>query len=227
MRLAEKTVELNFCKSFPQAIGHDLLWFGLTQKQEARAGFDACARIGSTLMLFQLKASNVVLKDGTRRFKAEHNQMQTLRNQVKANRSVYYVLPVVGTTVELCGGLCFSHCSRYLDVSRLPSTIPPPLAKGKNPPAMRKNNCHYIDVSPTLTKATIHSDPFDVPLLGIEDIGRANKIAAERPDSGVRHNHHEATMQPLEREADAGAFDEFWSAMRLINRRALVCAYAV
>lgn len=41
VRLLEKTFELNFCNQFERAIGKEILWFGLTQKQEAKLGFDA------------------------------------------------------------------------------------------------------------------------------------------------------------------------------------------
>ena len=44
MRIAEKTIELNFCAQLT-ARCRGLLWFGLTQKQEAAAGFDACTRL--------------------------------------------------------------------------------------------------------------------------------------------------------------------------------------
>ena len=41
MRLSEKTFELNFCSQFAQLWGHyNIKWFGLTQRQEAKAGFD-------------------------------------------------------------------------------------------------------------------------------------------------------------------------------------------
>lgn len=227
MRVAEKTVELNFCKGFPRVVGHDLLWFGLTQKQEAKAGFDACAKSGSTLLLFQLKASRVVLKDGTRRFSAEHDQMQILRNQVKPNRRVYYVLPVIGTTAEICGGLCFSHCSRYLDVSKLPGTIPSPLAKGKSPPAIRKNNCHYIDMAPSLKKATVHSDPFEVELLGAGDL--ASTYEDPERIEGERHSDtHQHQMKPISGVSPATEdFREFWSALCRIDRTGLFGSFAV
>ena len=213
MRISEKTVELNFCKGLPLVLGRDLFWFGLTQKQEAKAGFDACVKYGATLLLFQIKTSRIVLKNGSRRFLAEHDQMQMLRNQVKENRRVYYVLPVVGTTPEVCNGLCFSHCSRYLDVSKLPVTIPPPLAKGKAPAIIRKSNCHYIYMEMNLKMATIHSDPFEVILLSPDDLAREMQI--------LRHGPSSKTNQ------ESSEFDEFWSVISRINRTGLVGAYAV
>lgn len=59
MRLSEKTLELNICAQATKYVGAqtNLLWFGLTQKQEACAGFDACTRLGGRLLVFQFKAS--------------------------------------------------------------------------------------------------------------------------------------------------------------------------
>lgn len=223
MRIAEKTVELNFCKGLPKALGRDLLWFGLTQKQEARAGFDACAKIGGKLFLFQVKASRILLSNGSRRFLAEHSQMQTLRDQATPSRQIYYVLPVVGTTLEICDGLCFSHCSRYLDVSRLPKTIPFPFAKGKSPPTVRKSNCHYIDVASTLNKATIHSKPFDADLLSIEGLVRSMELDAQSAGRVFHQDRRQAMEMPIRRSDE---FDQFWSALCRVDRSGLFGAFA-
>ena len=37
MRLPEKTLELNFCAQFSEAFAGEVIWFGLSQRQEARA----------------------------------------------------------------------------------------------------------------------------------------------------------------------------------------------
>lgn len=216
MRIPEKTIELNFCRGFLNNSGHDIIWFGLTQKQEAKAGFDACARLGSKLILFQIKASNKVLKkNGARRFLAEHNQMQTLRNQVKNNRLIYYVLPIVGNTLEPCSGLCFSSCSLYLDVAMLPTVIPPPNAKGKIPIKLRKNNCHYIDSHPDRMKAVIHSEPFEIKLLSADDLER--KLA----------EYFQPQKKTLKDDDTVHDFDEFWNSLSMVDRRNLVGAYAI
>lgn len=227
MRIPEKTIELNFCKGFPQLLGHDLIWFGLTQKQEAKAGFDACARSNSTLMLFQLKASNNLLKNGTRRFLAEHDQMQVLRNQVKKNRLVYYVLPIIGTTPEIIHGLCFSHCSRYLDISQLPPTIPFPYAKGTKPPTKRKNNCHYVDLAPNLATATIHSDPFEVKLLSADDLKNTlNSREENLPENSEFIKWHQQ-QAVLEENSNSREFHEFWASISRVNRSSLMAAYRI
>lgn len=226
MRIAEKTVELNFCKGFPLVLGRDLLWFGLTQKQEARAGFDACAKAGSALLLFQLKASRTVLSDGSRRFIAEHQQMQVLRNQVRTNRHVFYVLPTIGTTVEICHGMCFSHCSRYLDVSRIPKVVPKPFAKGKSPPVVRKNGCHYMDMDASLSKVTIHSDPFTIDLVhanGMREL--LSSFVQEEPQRQAR-NTEQAGFQVRRESESIGSFEKFWQELDGVDRTALIGAHA-
>lgn len=225
MRISEKTIELNFCKGFPLVLGHDLFWFGLTQKQEAQAGFDACTKTGSTLLLFQLKASRHVLRNGSRRFVAEHDQMQTLRDQVRKNRHIYYVLPVVGTTSEICSGLCFSHCSRYLDISQLPKTIPHPLAKGANPPTVRKTNCHYIDMAATLATAIIHSDPFEVDLLDGNELANSVELSGQGIERPNTYHQERPTKEPSKTCIGSEEFEAFWKALRKTDRTGLFGAY--
>ena len=43
-RLSEKTLELNFASQLNHRCGGTLLWFGLTQKQEAECGFDIATK---------------------------------------------------------------------------------------------------------------------------------------------------------------------------------------
>jgi len=57
MRLSEKTIELTFCHQFGRLASSGLIWFGLTQKQESIAGFDACTKMRGRLLIFQFKAS--------------------------------------------------------------------------------------------------------------------------------------------------------------------------
>lgn len=201
MRISEKTVEINFCKGLPNIVGKDLFWFGLTQEQEARAGFDVCTKLNGTLFLFQIKASRVVLKNGARRFRAAHDQMQVLRNQATSKkRKVFYVFPSAGTTMDMCGINCFSRCSQLLDVSLLPAVIPLPLAKGKT--TSRLSGDHYIDVLPG--KATIHSDPFEVKLF--------------KPDHllAILAEDHNAVRS--ENSASNNEFSMFWESISRIPR---------
>jgi hypothetical protein len=55
MRISEKTVELNFCSQFTRLFNGGIIWFGLTQRQEAQAGFDACTKVGGLLFSFSSK----------------------------------------------------------------------------------------------------------------------------------------------------------------------------
>src|ERR1700686_3423585 len=79
MKLAEKTLELTLCHQLgatlfpwpawpaPHGVPQPI-WFGLTQKQEAAAGFDAVTRLhGDRLLLLQFKAGRK-LKNGSVRF---------------------------------------------------------------------------------------------------------------------------------------------------------------
>ena len=86
MKLSEKTLELNICAQVSKHVGtkQQIFWFGLTQKQEAKAGFDACTKLGGRLLVFQFKASNRLLKSKERVFLAPHDQLAALRNQVKS-----------------------------------------------------------------------------------------------------------------------------------------------
>ena len=94
--------------------------------QEARAGFDACTRLGGRLFIFQFKASAYVLRSGARQFVAERDQMQQLRNRCNANRAIFYVFPMIGTTLELANNPDLIGNTWLLDVTELPATISPP-----------------------------------------------------------------------------------------------------
>ncbi|OIQ60534.1 hypothetical protein MTIN_18810 [Moorella thermoacetica] len=160
MRLSEKTIELNFCAQSSAFLNQRLIWFGLTQKQEAKAGFDACTRVNGRLMIFQFKASNMNIRGG-RRFNAPHNQMQNLINRVRHfQRSVFYVFPLIGTTYELeyNNGDILSN-TWLLDVATIPP-LPLPTTRRGTP---RSKGIHYIDVIPP--KAIIHSEPVEVNLI--------------------------------------------------------------
>lgn len=105
MKLSEKTLELNICAQFSAHLkgAANVFWFGLTQKQEAKAGFDACVKLHGRLLIFQFKASNKLLKHtGDRKFLASHSQLCALHSRAKrAARSVFYALPLVGNTAEM------------------------------------------------------------------------------------------------------------------------------
>jgi hypothetical protein len=107
MKLSEKTLELNICAQVSSHLRGRAkpFWFGLTQKQEAKAGFDACTKLNGRLLIFQFKASNNVLKNGDRKFLAPHYQMSALsRVAGSMARSVFYAFPLVGNTLEIKDG---------------------------------------------------------------------------------------------------------------------------
>lgn len=158
MRISEKTIELNFCAQLNRKSKYELTWFGLTQKQEARAGFDACARLGGRLVLFQFKASNHTMSTGARRFMASHDQLDALRTRCRSVRSVFYAFPLIGTTLELATKRDLLANTWLLDVHDL-RTLPPPTGRSGR---LRKNGAHYVHVLPG--RAIICSEPVEVPL---------------------------------------------------------------
>lgn len=171
MRVPEKTIELNFCAELTSLWaqqGHGVLWFGPTQKQEARLGFDAATRLGGKVLLFQFKASRHVLRTGERRFHAPHQQMLDLQHLCQnQSRSVFYVFPTFGTTAELLKSPSVLHNTLLMDVGSLPAIIPPPT---KRDGTMRASGDHLVDVDQKRRIATIHSDPFKVPLTTLDSM---------------------------------------------------------
>ena len=167
MRLSEKTIELNCCAQLTAASNLRLLWFGLTQKQEAAAGFDACTRLRGRLILFQFKASDYVLaRTGFRRFYLDHRQLRAL--QVRAGhvmRSAFYAFPLVGSTTELSKNANLLQQIGLLDVAALPNPFPAPTRRDGTP---RKNQAHYADARPWAV--IIHSEPVDIPLMPASEI---------------------------------------------------------
>jgi hypothetical protein len=172
MRISEKTFELNICAQINQNLKKRILWFGLTQTQEAEAGFDAAFRLGGKILMFQFKASNNTLSSGARRFQLEHEQLQNLINRVKGyRRCIYYIFPLIGDTHELnIHKGDYFNTSYALDVSTLPNPFPPPHTKGtkKVPSRPRANNKHYADLLPPIV--TIHSDPVEASLIPLNEI---------------------------------------------------------
>ena len=161
MRLSEKSIELNFCAGVSRHHSRPVHWFGLTQRQEAVAGFDVATRLGARVVCFQVKASNHVLKRShARRFKAPHDQLTALQQRAKRHRSIYYLLPDFGDTVELAGLRDPLGHMWLLDVADLPAPMPPP-TKGTSR-ILRKSGWHYVDMVPP--HVTVHSEPVTVPV---------------------------------------------------------------
>jgi hypothetical protein len=187
MRLAEKTIELTFCSQLAQLWGIPLFFFGLTQRQEARAGFDAAIRLGGRLFIFQFKASSQIVRRG-RRFYAPHRQMSKLVDKCRSARSVFYVLPNIGTTLDVASDADVVGRSWLLDVDDL-REVPPPVTPWNTP---RKNGTHYLDLTPP--QVIIHDPLYERKVL----VGAA--LPRLGMDSGLS----------IDRLAGEG-FDRFWS----------------
>ncbi len=130
MRVSEKTIEINFCAEASVLLRprYRLIWFGLSQKQEARFGFDTCARLGGIFLFFQFKASNHVLRrSGQRKFLTHHAQMQNLQRlaQTRPN-SVFYVFPGFGNTREFLPITDLLSFCYLVDVTHFPDPVPAP-----------------------------------------------------------------------------------------------------
>jgi hypothetical protein len=167
MRLSEKTIELNFCSQANAKTSSNIIWFGLTQKQEAKLGFDVFTELNGhcRLLVFQFKASNMVMQNSSRRFQAPHDQMVNLKNLINhAQKSAFYVFPLIGDTAELKRDSDLIKQSLLLDVASIPD-LPPPT---KNNGDLRKNGIHYIDVKDK--EAEIHSESFRVGLIPAETL---------------------------------------------------------
>ena len=168
MRLSEKTLELSICSQLAANLGRRVIWFGLTQRQEARAGFDACTRWGAQILILQFKASTH-LRDGgaTSRFSAPHRQMQALCARARGARQVFYVLPHLGTTEELSNNNDLLTQTWLLDASLLAPIQPPTTRRG----TLRKGGEHHLDLAPPWV--TVCSDPVKLGVVSL------NSLAAE------------------------------------------------
>jgi hypothetical protein len=159
--VSEKTVELNVCAQVPALAGQRLLWFGVTQKQERKLGFDAAVRLNGRVLLFQFKASNWTLSGGERRFQVSHDQLRALRRQLKAHRrTVFYAFPMIGETAEIGANAGdFLSTTWLVDVADLDTLREPTRRDGR--PRLTKR--HYVDLRPP--RAVFHSEPTDVEVL--------------------------------------------------------------
>lgn len=174
-RLSEKSLELNFASQLNHRCGGSLLWFGLTQKQEAECGFDIATKRGSSLFIVQMKASSHVLKgSAARKFKVPDDQLRQLLaikvgGKPLPKGSVFYAFPVIGTVAELTAHPDVVANTFLCDVADCGAVTAPTKADGKP----RKDGCHYVHVTPgkppvsTGAKgiAEWHSEPVQVPAI--------------------------------------------------------------
>lgn len=200
MKISEKTLELNICAQVARHVSpkQQVFWFGLTQKQEAKAGFDACTQLGGRLLLLQFKASNRLLKSKERVFLAPHAQLVALRSQVRTyQRFVFYAFPLVGNTFELKKNPDLLSQTWLVDLASL-STVGAP---AKSDGTLRKNGCHNVYVSPG--KAVFHSAP-----VGVDAIDLSTFLEDHFPDS-------DGINWPFEKN-----FERFWEFARNLSASA-------
>lgn len=170
-KLSEKTLEINFASQLNHHCGGKLLWFGLTQQQEARAGYDIATRVGKALFVVQMKASNHLLRTKERQFKVPHEQLENMLKLKPGgapfpSRSVFYAFPVLGNTGDLAKNPHILRNTWLCDVADLKALKVPTTKSGLT----RKDGCHYVNVSPgeaplmpgAIGKAVFHSEPVTV-----------------------------------------------------------------
>ena len=182
MRLSEKTIELNFCGQATARLGRAAFWFGLTQRQEARAGFDAATRLGHRVILLQFKASNTLLNGGARRFHLSHWQLDALRVCAAGSRrrSAFYVFPDIGETGDLpAANWNLLMSSWLLDVTDLDALGPPTTPSG----TPRRSGRHYADLTPPTV--TVHSEPTTAEVISAELFFSEGALGADGIDLGL------------------------------------------
>lgn len=141
-----------------------MVWFGLTQAQEARAGFDACTQLGGRILFLQFKASNTFVR-GVRRFHLPHRQLVQLRWRARRTlrRAIYFVLPLIGTTQELAANPDLIPQTWLLNPLDIPNVRRPTTRAG----TARRSGTHYADVTPPTV--TIRSEPVEAKLHSASD----------------------------------------------------------
>jgi hypothetical protein len=159
MRISEKTIELTFAAQCASFMSAPPIWFGLTQQQEARLGFDACTRMNGGLVLFQFKASS----NGTnrlRRYTASHDQLQHLQllSRNFPSVSIYYVFPRIEDSTELASNPDLLSQCHLVDIGTLPDPFPPPTNIDGS---MRKNFSHNVELNLATGVIRFHSEPVD------------------------------------------------------------------
>ena len=200
-RVSEKTIEINFCAQFRMASGRPAFWFGLTQEQEKRAGYDVMTSTPGRLLILQFKASAHVLNTGERQFHAPHHQLTALQDRLKGSRDILYVLPEFGLSSDLkkIGWDIVGHCW-LLDVADIPSAIGPPTRRDG---ALRKTETHYLDLDATTGWVTIHSDPVRVRATKADSYAAERDVFSDTPSAGDRERLRFDSYDDFSRFAEA------------------------
>lgn len=177
-KIAEKTVELTACAQFGCLFGVNMVWFGLTQKQERQYGFDAATNLGGRAFILQFKVSATIPQTGAhagqRRFTWQHHQMDQLVTRFGGiPNACFYFLPDIGLFSELVavnGDLLRN--SYLVDVADLPNPVPA---------THRKSGYHYAYLDVTVPEVDITSKPFKA-----NRVFRASELPNELQDERRR-----------------------------------------
>jgi hypothetical protein len=213
-KLSEKTLEINFASQLNNACGGKLLWFGLTQKQEANLGFDIATKIGAGLYIIQMKASATLLKSNERQFKVPHDQLTQLLSLTTGGGGlipkgcIFYAFPTIGTVSELKLHTNILVNTWLCDVADIPPLGQPLKANGQ----LRKDGNHYANVSfgvaPISTTrpglVTFHSKPTEVSMTS------GGTFAAD----------YLSVNKGLLECMTANSFQEFWQLCESFERKA-------
>lgn len=165
----------------------------MTQRQEARAGFDAATRLGSSrLLLLQFKAGRR-LSNGQVRFRAPHHQLVSLKERLAPNgRYVFYVLPDITQTSELDrDGSWILSRTWLVDVEKITHLGLP----------LRKSQYHHITLEPQMSRVVITSEPRVAPAM------KATGFVDEYGYTSLGRKF--------------SSFELFWSCARLLGRGAV------
>ena len=176
MKLSEKTLELNFCYQFPALLKCNVLWLGLTQKQEAQEGFDACAKMHGRIIIFQFKAPSKALKPYN--FRLDHEQLKALKDTSNSNDAeIYYAFPLLSVTAEISHKPNVPEHTWLLDVSKLP--IPSEI-----PGSSAKRKMHSVLIQPNKAIASFTSkikgraqEPFNIKIFPSTDLAEKLSLA--------------------------------------------------
>ena len=160
MRFSEKTIEINVCAALSAGWGGDVLWFGLTQAEEAAYGFDSWGEVGGRLVFLQFKAP-LPSDEPEIRFRASAEQLRPLLALASEQPgTVYYVLPLLpAAAVRLPAGALLENVW-FLDIALLSGLED------------EKATEHWIDPEPPL--AFIRSKERRVPLASATAVAAAD-----------------------------------------------------
>jgi len=198
-RIAEKSIELTTCAQLGTSVGKRMVWFGLTQAQERKYGYDAATNLGGRAFILQFKASRTITKRGVykgqRLFQCQHDQMKELISSFgKTPNSCFYLLPGIGTFSEMQAVKGDLISNAYLvDISKIPEKV----ISQKNPP---KKHRMYLDTAKP--SVTIRSEPHvvdgvlkayslgDILRESVEALPRAEQILRIARDTEEQDRRH-------------------------------------